>query len=98
MVASPVIGAPLTAVMIVFELTRNYDVTITALVRVAFSNVAAYRLFGRSPFDVQLGERGVGLSSGRGKLALQACTVGDLMGRDAVRADRSEPVGAEQHA
>ena len=53
-VTSPVIGAPLTTILIVFELTRNYDLTIAAMVAVVFSNLVAYRIFGRSLFDVQL--------------------------------------------
>ena len=55
---SPVIGAPLTTILIVFELTRNYDLTIAAMVAVVFSNLIAYRTFGRSLFDVQLGRVG----------------------------------------
>jgi len=64
-VTSAVIGAPLTTILIVFELTRNYDLTIAAMVAVVFSNLIAYRLFGRSLFDVQLARRGIDLSTGR---------------------------------
>ena len=63
--ASPVIGAPLTCILIVFELTRNYDITIAAMVAVVFSNLVGHRLFGRSLFDRQLADRGVDLSQGR---------------------------------
>jgi CIC family chloride channel protein len=64
-VTSPVIGAPLTTILIVFELTRNYDLTIAAMVAVVFSNLVAYRAFGRSLFDVQLRRRRFDLSLGR---------------------------------
>jgi CIC family chloride channel protein len=64
-VTSPVIGAPLTTILIVFELTRNYDLTIAAMVAVVFSNLVAYRAFGRSLFDVQLRRRRFDLSQGR---------------------------------
>ena len=63
--ASPVIGAPLTCILIVFELTRNYDITIAAMVAVVFANLVGHRLFGRSLFDRQLAGRGVDLSLGR---------------------------------
>lgn len=43
--ASAVIGAPLTCILIVFELTRNYDITIAAMVAVVFSNLVSHRLF-----------------------------------------------------
>jgi len=68
---SPVIGAPLTTILIVFELTRNYDLTIAAMVGVVFANLLAYRMIGRSLFDVQLAAQGIDLSDGRDKAQLQ---------------------------
>jgi CIC family chloride channel protein len=64
-VTSAVIGAPLTTILVVFELTRNYDLTIAAMVAVVLSNLVSYRAFGRSLFDVQLMGRAVDLSLGR---------------------------------
>ena len=72
---SPVIGAPLTTILIVFELTRSYDLTIAAMVAVVFSNLVAYRVFGRSLFDVQLKGRGIDLSAGRDRARLDAVAV-----------------------
>ncbi len=69
---SPIIGAPLSMIIIVFELTRNYDLTIAAMVSVVFGNLIAYRYFGRSLFDVQLFNRGVDLSSGRDQVLLNS--------------------------
>ena len=69
-VTSAVIGAPLTTILIVFELTRNYDLATAAMVSVVVSNMVSYRLFGRSLFDVQLGMRGFDLSVGRDKAML----------------------------
>jgi CIC family chloride channel protein len=68
---SPVIGAPLTTILIVFELTRNYDLTIAAMVGVVFANLLAYRAFGRSLFDVQLARNGIDLSFGRDRAQLE---------------------------
>ena len=70
-VASAVIGAPLTTILIVFELTRNYDLATAAMVSVVFSNLVSYRIFGRSLFDVQLRMRGFDLSAGREKVILE---------------------------
>ena len=69
-VASAVIGAPLTTILIVFELTRNYDLATAAMVSVVFSNLVSYRIFGRSLFDVQLRMRGFDLSAGRDRVIL----------------------------
>lgn len=69
-VTSPVIGAPLTTILIVFELTRNYDLALACMVSVVFANLVGYRLFGRSLFDVQLAARGTDFSLGRDKAIL----------------------------
>jgi len=79
---SPVIGAPLTTILIVFELTRNYDLTIAAMVAVVFANLAASRLFGRSLFDVQLKARRFDLSLGRDMAILSLRPVADFVSRD----------------
>lgn len=78
-VTAPVIGAPLTTVVIVFELTGNYDLTIAALASVALANLMASRLFGRSLFDRQLKQRGVDLSGGRSMALLSASSVAPLV-------------------
>ncbi len=69
--ASPVIGAPLTALLIIFEITRNYEVTVAAMVAVVFANLVAYHWYGRSLYDTQLSERGLDLSLGRDRAYLQ---------------------------
>jgi CIC family chloride channel protein len=68
---SPIIGAPLTTILIVFELTHNYDLTIAAMVGVVFANLLAFRLHGRSIFDVVLANAGIDLSSGRDQALLR---------------------------
>jgi len=88
--ASAVIGAPLTCVLIVFELTRSYDVTVAAMVAVVFSNLISHRIFGRSLFDVQLAARGVDLSRGRNRGRLAAMPVLDLIRGDALTARPGE--------
>jgi CIC family chloride channel protein len=77
--ASAVIGAPLTCILIVLELTRSYEVTIAAVVAVAFSNLLSHRVFGRSLFDRQLARDGVDLSLGRTRARLAAMPVRDLV-------------------
>ena len=76
---SPVIGAPLATILIVFELTRSYDLTIAAMVAVVFSNLIAYRIFGRSIYDVQLSRRGFDLSLGRTQAIVAYQLISTLM-------------------
>jgi CIC family chloride channel protein len=92
-VTSPVIGAPLTTILIVFELTRNYDLTIAAMVAVVFSNLVAYRVFGRSLFDAQLRARGFDLSLGRDKAILESRPVAAYADRDPIRLAPEQTVG-----
>ena len=93
-VTSPVIGAPLTTILIVFELTRNYDLTIAAMVSVVFSNLIAYRMFGRSLFDVQLAARGFDLSLGRDKAILGCKSITKNISQDYVTMGADETVRA----
>lgn len=73
-VTAPVIGAPLTAVIIIFELIGNYALTIAALASVALANLVALLLVGRSFFDRQLRQRGLDLFGGRSKALLVSTT------------------------
>ena len=75
---SPIIGAPLTTILIVFELTHNYDLTIAAMVGVVFANLLAFRLHGRSIFDVGLANAGIDLSLGRDRALLEQIKVSTL--------------------
>lgn len=84
-VTSAVIGAPLTTILIVFELTRNYDLTIAAMVAVVFSNLVSYRVYGRSLFDIQLARRGIDLSEGRDRARLSTQLVSDFLLEDFAR-------------
>lgn len=83
-VASPVIGAPLTTILIVFELTGSYELTIAVMTSVACSNILAHAIIGRSLFDVQLRARGFDLSQGRDKAILQKRKVAEFVSQDYV--------------
>lgn len=93
-VTSPVIGAPLTAILIVFELTRSYELAIASMVVVVFSNVVAFRFFGRSLFDMQLFLRGCDLSQGRAEAQLSELAVRDYAVAEAPIFDVSLDQGA----
>jgi CIC family chloride channel protein len=75
---SPVIGAPMTALLMVFELTRSYEITIAAMVAIVFANLVAHQWYGRSLYDFQLSQRGIDLSLGRERAYLLHHTVADL--------------------
>ena len=50
-VMSPVIGAPMTALLFVFEFTRSYEITIAAMVTIVFANLITFKWYGRSLYD-----------------------------------------------
>lgn len=97
-VTAPVIGAPLTTVIIVFELTSSYELTIAALASVALANLVASRYFGRSLFDRQLTERGQDLSGGRSRAILEARTIADLVSDRYVAVDPKISIGKAKRA
>jgi CIC family chloride channel protein len=68
--------------LIVFELTRNYDLAIAAMVSVAFANLVGYRIFGRSLFDVQLRQRGFDLRLGRDKVIVEQRQIREFVSND----------------
>lgn len=81
-VTSAVIGAPLTTILIVFELTGNYELTTAVMVSVVFANLVAYRIFGRSFYDAQLLRDGFDLSSGRDRVVLDHSLIEPYVTRD----------------
>ncbi len=91
-VTAPVIGAPLTSLLIVFELTGNYALTTAALASVILASPIAAQLFGRSLFDIQLHGRGLDLSSGRGRALLMDTPVIDYMTQDCVTLSPDAPL------
>ncbi len=84
-VTSPVIGAPLTTIIIVLELTRNYSITTAAMVSVVLSNIVTYHLFGRSLFDKVLKNRGIDLGLGRDKALLNIKSIEPYVSDDFCR-------------
>jgi CIC family chloride channel protein len=97
-VTSPVIGAPLTAILIVFELTRNYELTTAVMISVVFSNVVGYRLCGRSLFDRQLSLEGFDLSMGRDKVILERTSIANHVTTDAVLVNSEQSLSAALQA
>ena len=78
-VVSPIIGAPLTCILIVFELTHNYPLATAAMVSVAFANLVSARIFGRSLYDRDLLTRGIDMSMGRDKVILEKQDISNLV-------------------
>ncbi|MGB1088410.1 MAG: chloride channel protein, partial [Alphaproteobacteria bacterium] len=65
-VAAAVLGAPLSTILIVFELTGDYQLTTAVMVAVVVSSITAQGLAVPGYFTKQLENRGRALSGGFG--------------------------------
>lgn len=64
-VTSSVIGGPVTAMILVFELTGSYQYAIASILPISLCNLLTYILFGSSFFDAQLKSRNIQMGFGR---------------------------------
>lgn len=69
-VSSSVIGAPITSIILVLELTGSYEYAIAATFPIVICSFITSRLFGNSLFDKQLTSRGVQITKGREQILL----------------------------
>lgn len=64
-VASAMLGAPISTILIVFELTRNYEITLGVMTAAAFASTTMSLTGHGSFFRWQLSQRAVNISAGR---------------------------------
>ncbi len=81
-VASAVLGAPISTILIVFEITGDYSLTVAVMIGVAVSTVVVTFFQPRSYFHQLLVNRGVHLEGGRATYLLRSERVSDHMTRD----------------
>ena len=83
-VTAAVVGAPISVVLIVFELTQSYEFAVAAMLAAVIATFFTSLIFGHSFFDEQLLRRGVDLSRGRGDLELQLQSISAVVSDDFV--------------
>jgi CIC family chloride channel protein len=81
-VAGAVLGAPMSTILIVFEMTGDYEMAIALMVGVVLSTTLSQVVLGRSLFTWQLERRGVSLHGGREIGLLKQIRVADVMKDD----------------
>jgi len=74
-VTAAVVGAPISVVLVVFELTQSYEFAVAAMLAAVIATFLTSLVFGHSFFDEQLLRRGIDLSRGRGDLELQSQSI-----------------------
>jgi CIC family chloride channel protein len=83
-VTAAVVGAPISVVLIVFELTQSYEFAVAAMLAAVIATFLTSLVFGHSFFDEQLVRRGVDLSRGRSGIELQAQPIIKVINEDFV--------------
>ena len=76
------LGAPLSTILMVFELTGDYQLTIGVMIATVIASLITRQAFGFSFFTWQLNRRGLNLRKGREQGLLHAVHVSDVMRGD----------------
>lgn len=75
--------APITAILILFEMTNDYKIILPLMIACTIATIIARRLRDDSIYTVKLTARGINLNQGREEIIMKSFTVGDLMTPDA---------------
>jgi len=73
--------APMTAILIIFEMTSDYWIILPLMVAVTFSTLTARSLFEHSIYTVKLAARGIFLKGGKDRMVLRSIRVFEVMDR-----------------
>ncbi len=91
-VGGAIIGAPVTAVIIILEITGSYTLGVSVMASVAGCCLITHLFFGHSFFDRQLIDRGINVNLGRGHLKLMEEPVIGYATEDFCSIDRADNV------
>ena len=93
-VAGAVLGAPMSTIMVIFELTGDYALTIAVMIATVIASLIVHHGFGFSFFSWQLDQRGLDVRGGREQHALRSISIQDVMRKDYVAAERTEKLAS----
>ncbi len=91
-VASAVLGAPVSTVLIIFELTGDYSITIAVMIAGAVASLITGLAHKSSFFYWQLERRGLHLEGGKALYLLKSTDVEAAMSRDFLTVKPAEPL------
>ncbi len=80
--ASCVIGGPMANMMIILELTSDYQATVAAGVSIVFASIISYKIIGQSVFDKVLANKKIDLRLGRENIKLQQIPISEIAHQD----------------
>ena len=89
-VASSVIGAPISAIILVLELTGSYKYAIASIIPISLCNLITLIFFGSSFFDKQLLSRGINMSLGRENIIMSQVKILDYASNEYIVFNKDE--------
>ena len=84
--------APITALLIIFEMTSDYRIILPLMVTVVFSALVARRLFPHSVYTVKLIRKGIDIRGGKDINVLKSHKVSEIMDTDFQTITASTPL------
>lgn len=78
-VAGAVLGAPISTILMIFELTNDYAITIAVMIATSIASIITQQTHGDSFFTWQLRRRGIRVQGGQDIGLLRSITVRDVM-------------------
>ena len=86
--------APLTAMLIIFEMTGNYDIILPVMLSSVVATLFSRRVARESIYLMKLAREGIRIRSGRDVMILEQLKVRDVMHSDVVTVRDDAPLGA----
>ena len=78
-VTGAVLGAPISTILMIFELTNDYELTIAVMLATVIASVVTQQVHGRSFFHWQLERRGVSVRGGHQTGLMQRIKISSVM-------------------
>ena len=85
---SCIIGGPIANVLIIFELTSNYQAALSAGICIVVATIVSSQLIGQSTFDQLLNNRKIDITVGRDILFLQRKKIKGIVDTDFLKLDK----------
>ncbi len=92
-VVSGTTHAPMSAILILFELTGDYKIILPLMIACIMSSLGARQLLKESIYTLKLARRGINLYEGKEVNVLKSIRVGDVMNPDVEAVAESLPLG-----
>lgn len=93
-IASAMLGAPISTLLIVFELTIDYDLVIAVMLAAAMASTFMQLMPHSSFFRWQLAIRGINLNTGRDQGLLRTKTIDEYVTQKFIRVDQGATLSA----